>query len=78
MAKKRAISAKNLTAAMNGIRLSAHEKLCAERMKTIFKLLDEMKKDIKELKTFMNRGKGAAAILIILGGLIGSIFYYFK
>ena len=62
----------------NGIRISYHEKVCAERMKTIFKLLDEMKKDIKELKTFMNRGKGAAAILIILGGLIGSIFYYFK
>ena len=40
----------------NGIRISYHEKVCAERMKTIFKLLDEMKKDIRELKTFMNVG----------------------
>ena len=25
-----------------------------------------------------NRGKGAAAIIILLGGIIGSIFYYFQ
>ena len=61
----------------NGIRISYHEKVCAERMKTIFKLLDEMRKDIRELKTFMNVGKGAAAIIIFIGGLLGSIFYSF-
>ena len=47
-------------------------------MKTLFKAIDEMRKDIKELKTFMNRGKGAAAIIILLGGIIGSLFYYFQ
>ena len=62
----------------NGIRISYHEKVCAERMKTLFKAIDEMRKDIKELKTNMDRGKGAAAILILIGGLIGSIFYYFQ
>ncbi len=62
----------------NGIRISYHEKVCAERMKTLFKAIDEMRKDIKELKTFMNRGKGAAAIIILIGGLIGSIFYFFQ
>ena len=46
-------------------------------MKTLFKAIDEMKKDIKELKADMNRGKGAAAIIILIGGLLGSIFYYF-
>ena len=61
----------------NGIRISYHEKVCQERMKTIFKVLDEMRKDIKDLKADMNRGKGAAAIIILIGGLIGSIFYYF-
>jgi len=35
----------------NGIRISYHEKVCAERMKTLFKAIDEMRKDIKELKT---------------------------
>ena len=62
----------------NGIRISYHEKVCAERMKTLFKAIDEMRKDIKELKTNMDRGKGAAAIIILIGGLIGSIFYYFQ
>jgi len=61
----------------NGIRISYHEKVCQERMKTIFKVLDEMRKDVKELKADMNRGKGAAAIIILIGGLLGSIFYYF-
>ena len=62
----------------NGIRISYHEKVCAERMKTLFKAIDEMKKDIKSLKEDMNRGKGAAAIIILIGGLIGSILYFFQ
>ena len=62
----------------NGIRISYHEKVCAERMKTLFKAIDEMKKDIRSLKDDMNRGKGAAAIIILIGGLIGSIFYFFQ
>jgi len=36
-----------------------------------------MRVDIKSLKADMNRGKGAAAIIILIGGLLGSIFYYF-
>jgi len=61
----------------NGIRISYHEKVCAERMKTLFKAIDEMRIDIKSLKADMNRGKGAATIIILIGGLLGSIFYYF-
>ena len=61
----------------NGVRISYHEKVCAERMKTLFKAIDEMRGDIKSLKADMNRGKGAAAIIILIGGLLGSIFYYF-
>ena len=61
----------------NGIRISYHEKVCAERMKTLFKAIDEMRKDIRSLKDDMSRGKGAAAIIILLGGLLGSIFYFF-
>ena len=61
----------------NGVRISYHEKVCAERMKTLFKAIDEMRGDIKSLKADMNRGKGAAAIIILIGGLLGSILYYF-
>lgn len=62
---------------INALKISYHEKVCQERMKTIFKVLDEMRKDVKDLKADMNQGKGAAAIIILIGGLIGSIFYYF-
>tara|TARA_R100000306_G_C4308970_1_gene109136 strand:+ start:416 stop:628 length:213 start_codon:yes stop_codon:yes gene_type:complete len=60
------------------IKLSYHEKICAERMKTLFKAIDEMRKDIKELRADMNRGKGAGTLLLILGGLVGSLFYFIK
>ena len=75
---KKRKSTKTAIEESNGIRISYHEKVCAERMKTLFKAIDEMRKDIKELKTNMDRGKGAAAIIILLGGIIGSIFYYFQ
>ena len=75
MAKKKSTNS-NIEAA-NGVRISYHEKVCAERMKTLFKAIDEMRGDIKSLKADMNRGKGAATIIILIGGLLGSIFYYF-
>jgi hypothetical protein len=77
MPKKKKKISSEIFEERNGLRISYHEKVCAERMKTIFKLLDEMRKDIKELKSFMNFGKGAAAIIIFIGGIIGSIFYFF-
>jgi len=76
MKSKRKKSKSNIEDA-NGIRISYHEKVCAERMKTLFKSIDEMRKDIRSLKEDMARGKGAAAIIIFIGGLLGSIFYYF-
>ena len=62
----------------NSIRISYHEKVCAERMKTLFKAIDEMRKDIKELRADMNKGKGAVAFLVILGGFIATIIGFFK
>ena len=61
----------------NSIRISYHEKVCQERMKTLFKAIDEMRKDIKKINSFMNFGRGAAAIIILLGGIIGSAIYFF-
>jgi len=55
-----------------------HEKVCAERMKTLFKSMDEVKKEIKELRADMNKGKGAVNILIILAGLIATVVGFFK
>ena len=78
MRSKKRKSIKSSIEDANGIRISYHEKVCAERMKTLFKAIDEMKKDIKSLKSSMDRGKGAAAIIIFIGGLIVSIFYFFQ
>ena len=65
------------TESSNAIKISYHEKVCQERMKTIFKVLDEMRIDIRSLKDDMSRGKGAAAIIMLIGGLLGSVFYFF-
>ena len=74
MAKK---SSSNL-AELNGIRLTSHEKVCAERMKTLFKSMDEVKKEIKELRTDMNKGKGAVNVLVFMAGLLAAIIGFFK
>jgi hypothetical protein len=60
------------------IRLSAHEKICAERMQTLIKTIDELRGDVKDLRSDMNKGKGVIAFLIIVGGLVGSVLAILK
>jgi len=60
------------------VRLSAHEKLCAERMGTLIKTIDELRFDVKQLHSDMNKGKGVIAFLIIIGGFIGAIIGLLK
>jgi hypothetical protein len=55
------------------VRLSAHEKLCAERMSQFIKTIDELRGDVKQLHSDMNKGKGVIAFIIIVGGIIGAI-----
>ena len=61
-----------------GYRLSSHEKVCAERMKTLFNAIDELKKEVKDLRTDMNKGKGAVNVLIFLAGLVTALIGFFK
>ena len=51
--KRKKITLKDYAEDKAALRISYHEKVCAERMKTLFKAIDEMRKDIKELKTFL-------------------------
>ena len=67
-----------LVEASLGHRISKHEAVCAERMKTLFKAIEEMRADIKDLRRDMNKGKGAVNVLIFLAGLIGAIVGFFK
>ena len=78
MPRKKTMTAKELTNQMTGMRLSKHEAICAERMKTLFKAIDEMRKDIKNLRQDMNKGKGAVSVLIILAGIVAAIVGVFK
>ena len=61
-----------------GFRLSSHEKVCAERMKTLFKAIDEMRKDIKDLREDVNKSKGGFRVLLLIGGAIASLLGYIK
>ena len=78
MPKKKTLTAKELTSQMTGMRLSKHEAICAERMKTLFKSIEEMRKDIKELRQEMNKGKGAVNVLVFLAGLVVAVIGFFK
>lgn len=60
------------------IRLSAHEKICAERMQTLIKTIDELRSDVKQLHSDMSKGKGVIAFLIVVGGLVGSVLAILK
>lgn len=77
MAKKRkAIS--NYAEVSTGVRLSSHEKICAERMKTLLEAIKELKKDVSELKINVAKGKGAVAVLVFLGTVIATVIGYFN
>ena len=61
-----------------GVRLSAHEKLCAERMQILHVAIDELKTEVKSLRQDVSKGKGAISVLVFLGGIIGVILGYFN
>ena len=63
-----------------GVRLSSHEKLCAERMKILNESINELKREVKSLRQDVSKGKGAVAVLVFIGTLVASIvgFLNFK
>lgn len=75
--RKKKITTTQYADAMTSVRLSSHEKVCMERMKTLIKSIDELKKDVKEMRADMNKWKGAGSIIILLGSILGSVFYFF-
>ena len=77
MARKK-ISAKEFVEQATGLRLSAHEKLCAERMKNIQDSIKELSKEVKSLRSDVSKGKGMVQVLIFLGTMIAGVIGYFK
>lgn len=61
-----------------GVRLSSHEKLCAERMNNILKSIDEMKKEIKSLRQDVSMGKGGLKVILAIGTILVAIIGFFQ
>ena len=74
----RKLTPKQYADAATGIRLSSHEKLCAERMKALNENINELRKEVKSLRQDMSKGKGAISVLIFIGGILGVILGYFN
>ena len=61
-----------------GVRLSSHEKLCAERMKTLNESINELKREVKSLRQDVSMGKGGLKVILAIGTLIVGIIGYFN
>ena len=75
---RKKITPKEYADVANGVRLSAHEKLCAERMNNILKSIEEMKKEIKSLRQDVSIGKGGLKVIFWLGAIVGTILTTLK
>ena len=69
---------KHKTVSTTSVRLSAHEKLCAERMSTLIKTIDELRVDVKDLRSDMNKGKGVIYFIIFIGGIVTAVGSFFQ
>ena len=71
------LTSKQYADVATGVRLSSHEKLCAERMNNILKSIEEMKKEIKSLRQDVAMGKGGLKVILTLGTLIAGCIGFF-
>ena len=60
-----------------GVRLSSHEKLCAERMKSLNESINELKKEVKSLRQDVSKGKGAISVLVFFGTIVAGVIGFF-
>ena len=61
-----------------GIRLSSHEKLCAERMEQIRDSIKDLQKEVKSLREEVSTGKGIVRVLVFLGTISAAIIGFFQ
>ena len=78
MARKKVNPVQMYAEQTTGVRLSSHEKLCAERMNNILKTLEEMKREVKSLRTDVAMGKGGLKVILTIGTLIVGLIGYFN
>ena len=71
------LTAKQIAEMATGVRLSSHEKLCAERMKSLQEAIKELKIEVKSLRQDVSKGKGAISVLIFFGTIVTALISYF-
>jgi hypothetical protein len=74
---KKKITPREYSEVATGVRLSSHEKLCAERMKVLNESINELKKEVKLLRTDVSKGKGAINVLVFFGTLLAGVIGFF-
>lgn len=77
MSKKK-ITQKNYVEVSTGVRLSAHEKICAERMKNLLASIERLEKKVDTLSDSVSKGKGIVAVLVFLGTMLAGVLGYFN
>ena len=61
-----------------GIRLSSHEKLCAERMNNLITSIERLEKKVDTLSDSVSKGKGIVAVLVFLGSIVAAAIGIFN
>ena len=77
MAKKK-LTLSEYADVATGVRLSSHEKLCAERMKALHESINELKKEVKSLRQDVSKGQGMVQVLVFLGTIVATIIGVIK
>ena len=77
MARKK-ITSKDYAEVSAGVRLSSHEKLCAERMKTLNESINELKREVKSLRQDVSMGQGGLKVILAVGTLLVAIIGFFQ
>ena len=61
-----------------GIRLSSHEKICAERMSNLITSIQRLEKKVDTLSDSVSKGKGIVAVLVFLGSIFAAAIGFFN
>ena len=61
-----------------GIRLSSHEKICAERMSNLLTSIERLEKKVDTLSDSVSKGKGIVAVLVFLGSIAAAAIGFFN
>ena len=75
---RKKIAPKEYAEVSAGVRLSRHEKLCAERMKTLNDSINELKKEVKSLRQDVSMGQGGLKVILAIGTLLVGIIGFFQ